>query len=182
MVVTSSGPLSLAAIAQEFNDSVPYYLTDYYRGGSFVPSIGANSGASASGPIGMTGLYGSRKGVAGSTSTYSQTGFTMRTGPRSLGSITIPAGVAVLKVYLRMTTSTSTGPYPGPYVFTANHSAGSYSFNVYPMTSSTTQPTYLIYSSASPNLSSNWSFAVNLSIDRDAYWVNSSDIWATYVS
>lgn len=61
MVVTTSGPLSLTAVAQEFSDTVPYYLTDYYRGGSFVPSIAANSGVSASGPIAMTGLYGSRK-------------------------------------------------------------------------------------------------------------------------
>lgn len=59
MAVKSSGTLGFVTdVVAEFGGSSPYALTDYYRGGSLVPDIGANSGVPASGTIALTDFYG----------------------------------------------------------------------------------------------------------------------------
>lgn len=70
MAVKSSGTLGLVAdVVAEFGGSSPYALTDYYRGGSLVPDIGANSGVPASGTIALTDFYGAEATTPGPTLT-----------------------------------------------------------------------------------------------------------------
>lgn len=65
MVLPASGPISLLAVAAEFDpdydDNAPYRLTDFYAGGSYVPA-GATNGAGAaipvSGPISLKQFHG----------------------------------------------------------------------------------------------------------------------------
>lgn len=70
MAVKSSGTLGLVSdIVAEFGGSAPYDLTDYYRGGSLVPNISANSDVPTSGTIALTDFYGAEASAPGPTLT-----------------------------------------------------------------------------------------------------------------
>lgn len=58
MAVQSSPPVSLSDVASEFGATTPYSLTDFYRGGTYVPDSPVNSGVPASGSISLTDLLG----------------------------------------------------------------------------------------------------------------------------
>jgi len=60
MAVTGSAPISFVGdIVAEFNSggAAPHNLTDYYRGGTFVPDITANNTIPTSGSISLTDFY-----------------------------------------------------------------------------------------------------------------------------
>ena len=54
----SSGAITLAQIQSEFGGSNPISMSEYYRGGSFVPSHSGTTGIPSSGQIGMNMFYG----------------------------------------------------------------------------------------------------------------------------
>ncbi len=58
MAVTSSTPISITDISDEFGGSTPHSLTEYYRGGSLVPNTTANNSVPTSGAISLTDFFG----------------------------------------------------------------------------------------------------------------------------
>ena len=62
MAVTSSAPISITDLVTEFGGSAPHSLTEYYRGGSLVPSgPAANNSIPTSGAISLTNFFGAVK-------------------------------------------------------------------------------------------------------------------------
>ncbi len=58
MPLPGSGPISLGDLRTEFSGPTPHSLTDYYRGGAYVPDSPANIGVPTSGAISLTDFYG----------------------------------------------------------------------------------------------------------------------------
>lgn len=54
----SSGAITLAQIQTEFGGSNPISMSEYYRGGSYVPSHSGTTGIPSSGQISMSQFYG----------------------------------------------------------------------------------------------------------------------------
>lgn len=63
MTLQGSGPISLSDIRTEFDQSGPIALSDYYRGGSKVPS-GAGGAVPTSGPLALSDFYGSSNRIS----------------------------------------------------------------------------------------------------------------------
>lgn len=62
MTIKSSGPIALMRdIVAEFGGAAPYRLSDYYRGGAFVPDTPANANIPTSGRIRFSDFYGASK-------------------------------------------------------------------------------------------------------------------------
>ena len=57
MTMTASGSISLDNIQTEFGGANPISLSEYYRGGSYVPSHPGTSGIAASGTIDINSFY-----------------------------------------------------------------------------------------------------------------------------
>lgn len=57
MTLQSSGPISLVDIANEFSDTTPNSLSEFYRGGGKVPNISANNTVPTSGAISIGNFY-----------------------------------------------------------------------------------------------------------------------------
>jgi len=58
MVLQASGLMSLSNIKSEFNGVDPVELSDYYRGGIYVPNITLNANVPTSGSINLQNFYG----------------------------------------------------------------------------------------------------------------------------
>ena len=58
MVLQASGLMSLSNIKTEFNGIDPVELSDYYRGGIYVPNITLNANVPTSGTINLQNFYG----------------------------------------------------------------------------------------------------------------------------
>lgn len=58
MALQGSGAITLAQIAAEFGGAAPHSLSEYYRGGLYVPDIAANVNIPSSGAIGFNMFYG----------------------------------------------------------------------------------------------------------------------------
>jgi hypothetical protein len=61
MALPSSGPISLTEIQTEFGGTNPISLSEYYKGGTYVPVSSAAPNVPASGPISISNFYGARK-------------------------------------------------------------------------------------------------------------------------
>ena len=72
MVLQSSGTITLAQIQTEFGGSNPASLSEYYRGGSYVPNTSANSSIPTSGTISFSQFYGGNG--AATSGTFSPSG------------------------------------------------------------------------------------------------------------
>lgn len=57
MALQASGAISIDDIVAEFGGAAPDGLTEYYRGGAYVPDTAANSGIPTSGAIGLEDFY-----------------------------------------------------------------------------------------------------------------------------
>lgn len=60
MALQTSGQISISDIAAEFGASAPHKMSDFYRGGEYVPDIPQNSDIPTSGPIKPSQFYGAR--------------------------------------------------------------------------------------------------------------------------
>lgn len=58
MALPLTGPISLSMIQAEFGGPTPVRLSNYYRGGAYVPNTPANSAVPTSGPISLSNFYG----------------------------------------------------------------------------------------------------------------------------
>lgn len=58
MALQTSGQISISDIAAEFGASAPYKMSDFYRGGDYVPDTSANSNVPTSGAIKASDFYG----------------------------------------------------------------------------------------------------------------------------
>lgn len=65
MTIKSSGTLTLTDIFNEFGGPKPLRLTNYYRGGAYVPNAAVNNRIPTSGFIKLTDFYGASKYVPG---------------------------------------------------------------------------------------------------------------------
>ena len=63
MAIPGSGALSLSAIQTEYGGSNPISLSEYYRGGSLVPTSSSTAGIASSGAITMSSFYGTSNRV-----------------------------------------------------------------------------------------------------------------------
>lgn len=65
MALQTSGAISLSDIQTEFGGSNPISLSEYYAGGSYVPSgtSGTNGAVPTSGAISLSDFYGTQAGV-----------------------------------------------------------------------------------------------------------------------
>jgi len=64
MALPSSGILKLSNLATEFTDTVPYKLSDYYRGGALVPNASVNNNVPTSGAIRLSNFYSATRRIA----------------------------------------------------------------------------------------------------------------------
>ena len=79
MAVTSSEPISITDISDEFGGDLPDSLTEYYRGGSLVPNNSNNQLVPTSGnPISLTNFYGA-------TNTITTDNYTIEIASRNIG-------------------------------------------------------------------------------------------------
>lgn len=97
MAVQSSGAISLSDLAEEFGDTQPYSMSEYYRDGGKVP--GVNSNVPASGLIRMQNFYGSvnelLQAVTANASINAQTIFGSDWGTNIPKRLSIPSGVTI---------------------------------------------------------------------------------------
>lgn len=112
MALPASGTISLSDIQTTMGGSNPISLTEYYRGGTYVPNITANNAIPTSGTISITDFYGALGSVSSnhtltvgsrsytefkvnyidygySTSVYTYGSLSPTTYSSSLGTITI---------------------------------------------------------------------------------------------
>lgn len=68
MALPDNGQISLLDIVGEFGGSGNHALTEYYRGGLFVPDTSANAGVPTSGQIAITDFYGAENAAPASYS------------------------------------------------------------------------------------------------------------------
>lgn len=68
--LNSSPPLNLSTIGEYFGDTAPYTLTDYYRGGAYVPDVPDNSGVPTSGAISVLDFLGATRITVQLTTTF----------------------------------------------------------------------------------------------------------------
>ena len=89
MALQTSGEISLFDIRDEFGQSNPVNLLDYYRGGGIVPDVDANSNVPTSGAISIQDFYGA----------MNLSPFTVYSGsasaPNEYNEITLPTPVPV---------------------------------------------------------------------------------------
>jgi hypothetical protein len=71
MALPSSGSLSLLSLVNEFGGSGSVGLSEYYRGGSFVPNIPTNNSIPTSGTISVSNFYNGVGKLIGSFNIYS---------------------------------------------------------------------------------------------------------------
>lgn len=58
MALQSSGAISLANVQTEFGGNAPISITEYYRGGSYVPVVDGSVNIPTSGTISLSNFYG----------------------------------------------------------------------------------------------------------------------------
>lgn len=69
MAVTSSEPISITDLANEFGGDLPHSLTEYYRNGGLVPTNSTNGSVPTVGnPISLTNFFGTTASGGGDTS------------------------------------------------------------------------------------------------------------------
>ena len=99
MALQTSGEISLFDIRDEFGQSNPVNLLDYYRGGGIVPDIPDNSSVPTSGSISVQDFYGATDVVdatGGTTSIITEGGNTYRVHQfTSNGTFTVNNGGTV---------------------------------------------------------------------------------------
>jgi hypothetical protein len=61
MAIKPSGPLSFTEIAAEFSAAKPYSLSQFYRGGQYVPNSPSNNKVPTTGAIKFSDFYGAAK-------------------------------------------------------------------------------------------------------------------------
>jgi len=88
MAITASGIIKVSDIATEFQDTTPYSLSEYYRGGAKVPNSSQNSNVPTSSAIRLGNFYGAVRRVA-----LTQT-FATNTTQTAIGISTLPGYVA----------------------------------------------------------------------------------------
>ena len=97
MAVQSSGAISLSDLAEEFGDTQPYSMSEYYRDGGKVP--GVNTNVPASGLIRMQNFYGSvnelLQTVTANASINAQTIFGSDWGTNIPKRLSIPSNVTI---------------------------------------------------------------------------------------
>ena len=102
MALPSSGPLTLANIQTEFGGTNPVGLSEYYRGGPYVPDSTQTTTIPASGLIAVNNFYGTSKRVpiplTISSNTYNYDVYTNR-GPAyvaGVSDITVTVSPSIL--------------------------------------------------------------------------------------
>lgn len=63
MALQASGAITLAQIAAEFGGAAPHAISEYYRGGIYVPDTAANAGVPTSGQIKASDFYGAAASI-----------------------------------------------------------------------------------------------------------------------
>ena len=105
MALPSSGTLTFTQIQTEFGGSNPIALNEYYRGGSYVPNIAANSAIPTTGTISVSNFYNStalfvfNQTISSNTSNYNLNSSMTAAGWNGTtpvtATVTINAGVTV---------------------------------------------------------------------------------------
>ena len=62
MPLPLNGPISAQMIQAEFGGPLPFKLSNYYRGGAYVPNTSANAAIPTSGPLAFSMFYGASAG------------------------------------------------------------------------------------------------------------------------
>ena len=62
MPLPLNGPISAQMIQAEFGGPSPFKLSNYYRGGAYVPNTSANASIPTSGPLAFSMFYGASAG------------------------------------------------------------------------------------------------------------------------
>jgi len=109
MVLQSSGSISILNLKTEFSGPTPSALTDYYRGGTYVPDTTANAGIPTSGKVSLTNFYGASVFTASLSGTFNfVTGAALVDLVTSTTSITVNISSGTL-----IATATGSGGSPG---------------------------------------------------------------------
>ena len=139
MAIQTSGAITLSDIQTEFGGSNPISLSEYYAGGSYVPSgtSGTNGAVPTSGEIAVSDFYGTQSGVTitvteGSASSGYHRGYGFNTTgaltnsswSTNYGSVSPTAYEgATIKAIVRITVKLSNNPPPGFYVVLSGNRA-----------------------------------------------------------
>jgi hypothetical protein len=139
MAIQTSGIITLSDIQTEFGGSNPVSLSEYYAGGSYVPSgtSGTNGAVPTSGEIAVSDFYGTQSGITitvteGSISGTYHTGYGFNTtGALANSSYTSNYGSrspttyegATIWALVRLTVKYLSNPPPGFYVVLSGNRA-----------------------------------------------------------
>ena len=110
MALPSSGTLSINDIVGEFGGSAPHSLSEYYRGGNFVPDSATNSDVPTSGQINISDFYGAASQIWDTTVTvgsgavfgataYGYTRYFYTVGNISDNTVDFLSGATLLSLY-----------------------------------------------------------------------------------
>lgn len=151
MTLPTSGTLTLGMIQTEFSAPGGTGLTDFYRGGTYVPNSSANANVPTSGTISILDFYGASKASPSLTVTASPT-----SASGSAEVITIPLdGVIVTTNSVTVTASGGTGT---GYTYSWSRISGSVLIGVSSSTANTV--TWSADMSAYGTISGIWSCTV----------------------
>jgi len=85
MALQTSGTITLLDIQNEFGGSSPISLSEYYRGGAYVPNVTANNNIPTSGQISLSNFYGGTNILSPTTGTAYVTNGAITSAGTSLG-------------------------------------------------------------------------------------------------
>ena len=80
MTLPASGTLKISDLRTEFTGPATSKMTDYYKGGTYVPNTPTNSAVPTSGTIKLSNFYGASSALPAPTGTFSAANFTSTSG------------------------------------------------------------------------------------------------------
>jgi hypothetical protein len=129
MALPSSGIIKISDIASEFQDTVPYKFSKYYRGGALVPNSSQNTNVPTNGAMKLSNFYGAVRRIA-AVQTYSanttQTTLNVSTLPgyqagKTDVTITVNSGIYLYSTSVSNPALTISGAVAGDTVTLVNN-------------------------------------------------------------
>jgi len=130
MALPSSGTLSIQDIVDEFGGTAPHSLSEYYRGGAYVPS--SNTGVPTSGTISLSDFYGASAATVVTVTEGSYAGASSFYGFANNGKLYDPVydGTSAVGVIGSRTPTTLNGATIDCILYIANTKTPAYYFEV----------------------------------------------------
>lgn len=126
MALPGSGTITIDDLRTEFGATGTRGLSDFYRGGAFVPDTPTNAGVPTSGIIALSDFYNASADAGDAptffirkTATTSRSFNTTLSADPQLTIASIPAGSYIMEAFIRVASSSTLSPGHWQFAFTA---------------------------------------------------------------